>query len=203
MTAPVVLILASGRGKRFIASGGNVHKLDALLPSKSSQSNLPAKTVLQTTVDAVVATGLPYHVERANHAGMGDTIAAAVARTRDADGWLILPADMPLIDPEAIAAVASSLQASQNEASNAIILPIVKGERGHPVGFPSACRADLLALSGDSGAKRLFQKFETKKINVNELPRVHFPEGCLLDIDTAQALEKVAALIVSLPHPLS
>ena len=27
MPAPVVLILASGRGERFLASGGNTHKL--------------------------------------------------------------------------------------------------------------------------------------------------------------------------------
>jgi molybdenum cofactor cytidylyltransferase len=188
---PTVLILASGRGERFLASGGTTHKLDALLPARDGQ---PAKTVLQTTLDAVVATGLPYHVERQAHAGMGDAIAAAVAKTADANGWLMLPADMPLIDPHAILALA---QALQEDADASIIVPITGGQRGHPVGFPKACRADLLALAGDAGAKSLFQKYKTKKIHVDEIPSVTFPEGCLIDMDTVQDLEKINKLISS------
>jgi molybdenum cofactor cytidylyltransferase len=74
MKSPIVLILASGRGERFIASGGQGSKLDALLAGKR---------VLDWTLDAVRATGLPYHVEAGGHAGMGDSIAAAVAATQD------------------------------------------------------------------------------------------------------------------------
>jgi molybdenum cofactor cytidylyltransferase len=193
MTAPTVLILASGRGERFLASGGTTHKLDALLPSRGGS---PAKTVLQTTVDAVVATGLPYHIERQAHAGMGDSIAAAVAKTADAEGWLVLPADMPLIDPNAILAVAQALQeATTRETDDAIILPMIHGQRGHPVGFPKACLADLLNLRGDEGARALLQKFKTKKIHVDESPSVTFPEGCLIDMDTAQDLEKINKLL--------
>ena len=46
---PTVLILASGRGQRFVASGGIGSKLQAMLHGK---------TVLQHTVDAVRASGL-------------------------------------------------------------------------------------------------------------------------------------------------
>ena len=41
---PVVLVLASGRGERFLASGGSTHKL---------QADLGGRTVLQRTLDAV------------------------------------------------------------------------------------------------------------------------------------------------------
>jgi molybdenum cofactor cytidylyltransferase len=188
------LILASGRGERFLASGGTTHKLDALLPTRGG---LPAKTVLQATVDAVVESGLPYHIERSGHAGMGDTIAAAVVKTQDANGWLMLPADMPLIDPNAILAVAQALQLECDPASDvAITLPMVDGQRGHPVGFPKACLNDLLALAGDEGAKSLFQKFQTKKIHVDKLPEVHYPEGCLIDMDTVSDLEKINNLLL-------
>jgi molybdenum cofactor cytidylyltransferase len=67
---PTVIILASGRGERFIASGGQGSKLQALIGSK---------TVLQHTLDAVKATGLPWHLEDAGHPGMGDSIAVAQA----------------------------------------------------------------------------------------------------------------------------
>ena len=77
---PTVLILASGRGERFKASGGSVHKLQALLAGKP---------VLQHTLDAVRASGLPWHVEDAGHPGMGDSIAAAVRHTANAAGWLV------------------------------------------------------------------------------------------------------------------
>ena len=48
LNPPTVLILASGRGERFKASGGTVHKLQALLAGKP---------VLQHTLDAVRASG--------------------------------------------------------------------------------------------------------------------------------------------------
>ncbi|MFS2166500.1 NTP transferase domain-containing protein, partial [Variovorax sp. Varisp62] len=90
--SPVVIVLASGRGERFIAAGGTGSKLKALLAGRP---------VLERTLDAVRASGLPWHVEDAGHPGMGDSIAAAVRATPDAAGWLILPGDLPLVQPAA------------------------------------------------------------------------------------------------------
>ena len=118
---PVVLVLASGRGERFIASGGTGSKLRALLGGKP---------VLQHTLEAVQASGLPWHLEDAGHPGMGDTIAAAVRATRDAPGWLVLPGDLPLVRPQTLQAVAHAL------ASHEVVMPVFEGRRGHPVGFP-------------------------------------------------------------------
>jgi molybdenum cofactor cytidylyltransferase len=113
---------------------------------------------------------------------MGDTIAAAVAIARDFDGWLILPADMPLVPTDVILAVAQGLHKTE------ICVPVFEGIRGHPVGFSKACLGDLLALSGDKGARSLFQKFEVKKINVDKLP---LAKGCLIDIDTVHDLADI------------
>ena len=76
-SSPVVLVLASGKGERFIASGGKGSKLQALLAGKP---------VLEHTLDAVRASGLPWHLESADHEGMGDCIAAAVRATHGASG---------------------------------------------------------------------------------------------------------------------
>ncbi|MDI9332882.1 MAG: nucleotidyltransferase family protein [Cytophagales bacterium] len=177
----ILLILASGRGERFTASGGATHKLDA---------PFAGKTVLQATLAKARASGLACHVERADHAGMGDTIAAAVAANRHADGWLILPADMPLISPEVICAVANVLKNSAEHA--AIAMPVVQGQRGHPVGFSRACLDDLLALSGDMGARALLNKFAVKKIAVDHLPNAR---GCLIDIDTVADLAAASFIL--------
>jgi hypothetical protein len=101
--SPVVLVLASGRGERFVASGGKGSKLQALLGGQP---------VLEHTLAAVRASGLPYHVEDAGHPGMGDSIAAGVRATADAGAWLVLPGDLPLVAPASLHAVVAALAAA-------------------------------------------------------------------------------------------
>ena len=178
---PTVLILASGRGERFLASGGTTHKLQALLGGK---------TVLQHTLDAVKASGLPWHVEDAGHPGMGDSIAAAVSKTPDAAGWLVLPADLPLIQSATLLQVAEALGA------NDVVLPcFVKdgaqeeaAQRGHPVGFGAVCKQDLLNLSGNKGAAGVIIAYPAIKIIINDV-------GVVTDIDTVDDLLRAEAML--------
>ncbi|HYD76394.1 nucleotidyltransferase family protein [Ramlibacter sp.] len=164
---PVVLVLASGRGERFVASGGAGSKLQALLAGKP---------VLQWTLDAVRASGLPFHVEDAGHPGMGDSIAAAVRATRGAPGWLVLPGDLPLVKPATLRQVAQALAEGAE-----VVVPSYRGERGHPVGFSAACGEALVALTGPKGAAAV-----VKAHRVTELPVQD--EGVQVDIDTVDAL---------------
>lgn len=165
---PVILVLASGRGERFIASGGQGSKLGALLGGRP---------VLERTLEAVRASGLPWHVEAAGHPGMGDSIAAAVRATRDAPGWLVLPGDLPLVQPQTLRAVALALQAY------AAVVPVFEGQRGHPVGFGAACGAALAALSGTAGAARVLQAQAVHELPVDDI-------GCVTDIDTVADLAR-------------
>lgn len=174
---PTVLILASGRGERFMASGGATHKLQALLAGK---------TVLQHTLDAVKASGLPWHVEDAGHPGMGDSIAAAVSKTPDADGWLILPADLPLIQPGTLLQVAEALRTSD------VVLPCFVSDgveqRGHPVGFGTVCQKDLLNLRGNKGAASVIADYSAIKLIANDI-------GMVTDIDTVDDLARADMLL--------
>ena len=167
---PTVLILASGRGERFIASGGTGSKLDAMLSGK---------TVLQHTLDAVQKSGLPYHVERGPHPGMGDAIAAAVRATPDAAGWLVLPGDLPLIQPETLCVVALAL------GNHAAVVPTFNSQRGHPVGFSLQCRVALEALKGNRGAAPVLSVYNAIEMVVNDA-------GSVTDIDTLDDLYRVA-----------
>ena len=85
-----MIILAAGQGKRFTASGGRVHKLQALLVRT---------LVLEHVLTSERGSGLPFYQVPAGQSrpGMGDSIAAGVRATCSAPGWLLLPADMPLI----------------------------------------------------------------------------------------------------------
>ncbi len=172
-TRPTVIVLASGRGERFTASGGQVHKLQALLGGKK---------IIDWTLAAVRETGLPYHVEGVGHPGMGDSIAAAVRATPDAQGWLILPADLPLIQPATLLAVAQALQ----QAS--LVYPMYAGQRGHPVGFGRAYAEQLANLKGNKGAAQLIKAQHATELVVKDV-------GCVTDIDTLQDLEKAQQLL--------
>lgn len=165
---PTVIILASGRGERFLASGGHGSKLDALIKGKS---------ILQWTLDAVIATGLPWHLEGAGHLGMGDSIAAAVRATASSNGWLILPADLPMITSQTIQTVADAIARGAQAA-----YPVHAGQRGHPVGFAASASADLLNLKGNRGAAGILSARSAIEIIVNDL-------GCVTDIDTLAQLE--------------
>ena len=169
---PTVIVLASGRGERFVASGGQGSKLDALIEGK---------TVLQWTLDAVKATGLPWHLEDAGHPGMGDSIAAAVRATPDAAGWLILPADLPLILPQTILAVARALENGAQAA-----YPLYQGQRGHPVGFAATSGSELQNLKGNRGAAGILSAQSAIELIVSDA-------GCAMDVDTLEQL--VAARI--------
>ena len=103
----VVIVLASGRGARFVASGGTVPKLQAMLAGRP---------VLDWTLAAVRASGLRYHLEDAGHPGMGDSIAAGVRATADAQAWLILPGDLPLIQPSTLCSLGWSISVRRRES---------------------------------------------------------------------------------------
>lgn len=174
---PVVLVLASGRGERFVASGGQVHKLRALL------GGVP---VLEHTLAAVHASGLAWHLEDVGHPGMGDSIAAAVRATAGAAGWLVLPGDLPLVRPDTLRMLAQAV------AKAAVTAPFYHGERGHPVGFAAQCLPDLLALTGEQGAASVVRKFaqqgQVQNLEVQD-------EGTVTDIDTVQDLARAERIL--------
>lgn len=166
MSLPTVIVLASGRGERYVASGGRTHKLQALLAGK---------TVLQHTLDAVRASGLSWHLEDAGHPGMGDSIAAAVRASAGASGWLILPADLPLIQSSTLCAIAAAL------GGHDVVLPVYRGQRGHPVGFCADCGPELMRLQGSAGAASVVKAHAAIDLTVDDI-------GCVTDIDTVEDL---------------
>ena len=172
---PVVLVLASGRGTRFAARGGQGPKLQALLAGRP---------VLDWTLAAVRASGLPWHLEDGGHAGMGDSIAAAVRATAGAPGWLVLPGDLPLLRPDTLRALAGA------PAELAVVVPVVNGQRGHPVRFAAHCGPELLQLQGPQGAAAVVRAHGAALWPVDD-------PGCTFDIDTVQDLERAAQWLAS------
>jgi molybdenum cofactor cytidylyltransferase len=179
MTSPVVLVLASGKGERFSASGGQGSKLHAMIAGKR---------VIDWTLDAVKASGLRWHVEDGGHAGLGDSIAAAVRATPDATGWLILPADLPLIRPGTLRAVADALERHD------VVVPHHLGQRGHPVGFDRVCESALRGLHGAGGANSVVRA-EAAVDGVFDLEIED--EGIVTDVDTVADLRAAERMLAA------
>lgn len=195
---PVVVVLAAGRGSRF---RGDRHKLEQPIGGGGA-------SVLGHTLHHVIGSGLPLVVvttaklaplaERHVAArdvvaldpllpvGMGHSIAAGVAARSHASGWLVLPADMPMVLPATLRAVAAAL------AHHALAYPQYRGRRGHPVGFGAELFSELIALGGDEGARRLLARYPSHPVDVDD-------PGVLVDIDTQQDLLDLAAPPVNVP----
>lgn len=154
------LLLAAGAGRRFGAD-----KLCALLPDATplvvaSARNLLAAGcsviavvrdqsagagALLADLDGIELVGCPDA-----DAGLGHSLAAGVAASLSADGWLVALGDMPAIQPSSIARVLAALRAGGD-----LVAPAWRGQRGHPVGFGRCWRDALLAMRGDRGARDL------------------------------------------------
>jgi molybdenum cofactor cytidylyltransferase len=189
--AMVGVLLAAGEGVRF-GGGKLVHPLD----DGSAIAAHAARNLISAGLDvvAVVRAGdfpLADILEQEGcqvtpctqsvH-GMGHTLAHGVTASREAAGWIVALGDMPRVKPATIEAIAAALAAGA-----AIAAPVYQGERGHPVGFASRLRDELMQLVGDTGAKAVLQR------HAEEIVLVDCDDpGVVLDIDRKADLERIA-----------
>lgn len=186
----MAILLAAGAGTRF-GGGKLLHPLaDGVAIAAHAARNLRAADF---DVVAVVRPGdFPlsemleqegcYVTPCADAArGMGHSLAHGIASVRDAAGWIVALADMPRIRPETIRAVADAV------ANGALVAaPAYRGERGHPVAFSAALKPELLALSGDSGARAVLERHR------DEIRLVECDDpGTVIDVDARADLERL------------
>lgn len=184
------MLLAAGMGKRFDASGSR-NKLLQLLPSGMTVVGSSAKNMLSVLPGtlAVISTsgnslasilqsaGCEVSVCHDAQNGLASSLVHALQQSPDdCAGWVIALADMPFVHPESIAAI---VQALNNGAG--IAVPTYQGARGNPVGFSRQYLPQLLALTGDQGARSLLKIFPVTEVAVNDA-------GILKDIDVLQDL---------------
>jgi molybdenum cofactor cytidylyltransferase len=153
----VAILLAAGAGTRF-GGGKLLHPLaDGVAIAAHAARNLIAAGLNVTAVvppgdfplaEMLEQEGCFVTVCRDAARGMGASFAHGIATERDADGWVIALGDMPSITPATIASVVAALNAGAT-----IVAPQFHGQRGHPVGFGAALCGELIALTGDTGAR--------------------------------------------------
>jgi molybdenum cofactor cytidylyltransferase len=184
---PVVgILLAAGSASRF---GGE--KLMAALPD-GRPVGIAALENLAAAVDAVVVVVRPHDAVLAAAfaargarvtacpqaaEGMGVSLAWGIRAAPVAAGWVIALADMPWVQSATISGVVAALRRGA-----AVAAPQRQGKRGHPVGFAADRYPELIALSGDEGAKPVVAQHRVTLIDTEDA-------GILLDVDTRQDLD--------------
>lgn len=182
------ILLASGFSRRF----GNTDKLLQPLPGGSAIALASAQNLIQAVPVsiAVVRTGNKALADLLEQVGlqvvycdetaqeMADSLTTAIRHSQKmdkaSDGFVIALADMPYIAPATIQAISEQLNAGA-----AIVIPTYQGKRGHPVGFSSKFRDELLTLKGDKGARSIIKR------HADEVTLLETDDaGILVDIDT-------------------
>ena len=189
------VVLAAGASRRF----GEANKLLA---------DLGGRTLLERVVDAVSAAGVTdvvvvtgwdsAAVEAALRGqrvrvvhnvrwdeGMGGSIATGIeAVGPTASGAFIVPADLPLLTPQAIASLIAAFRAADG---NRIVFPITAaGEQRNPVLWPRTHFGALLSLPLEKGAKALLQLIAAQCLSVP------VDDALLSDVDTSADLAAIA-----------
>ena len=166
------LVLAGGRSSRMAPR----NKLLETVGGEPMVRHVAAKALAGGAQPVIVVTGHEAAAVTAALGGLDVTIAAnpdyadglstslrAGLRALPAciDGALILLGDMPQIETPVLTALMAAFTGPA-----AICLPVRHGRRGNPVLWGSAHFAEMMQLTGDSGAKPLMARHETHLIEV-------------------------------------
>ncbi|MDW3207651.1 MAG: molybdopterin-binding/glycosyltransferase family 2 protein [Alphaproteobacteria bacterium] len=195
MAAPRIagILLAAGQSRRM----GPVNKLLETLDGKSLVRHA-AETMLAAGVDSATAvTGhesdrvrkaldgldMAYTLNPDYARGLSETVKRGVASVPDeADGALICLGDMPRVQASTIRKLIAAFDPVEGRS---ICVPVHNGKRGNPVLLSRRFFAEIMELSGDSGAKALISAYEDQVAEV----AVDDP-FIFLDLDTPEALEQ-------------
>jgi len=190
------VVLAAGRSRRM----GTVNKL---------LIGVDGKPMVRHAVDAALGAGLTPVVVVTGHerdkvsaalAGLPVTLvdnsayaeglstslrAGLGALPSEAEGALICLADMPRVSAAELKRLAGAFDPREGRA---IVVPTRHGKRGNPVLWARQFFADMRAVAGDVGARHLIGAHPELVAEI-EMEG----DGILTDIDTPQALAKLAA----------
>ncbi|MFZ6649421.1 nucleotidyltransferase family protein [Undibacterium sp. TJN25] len=184
------ILLAAGKGSRFDASGVQ-NKLMQVLPSGEAVAVASARNLLAVLPDVLAVTrpatpALEHALQAAGcrvqtcadaGQGMAASLVHGLQQGGDCAGWIIALGDMPYVQQSTLQAMLQALRAGAG-----IVLPVHEGKRGNPVGFSSSYLPQLLALSGDQGARSLLKHYPVTEVDVDDA-------GIHRDIDLPSDLE--------------
>lgn len=107
-------------------------------------------------------------------------LAAAVMTRSHADGWVVLPADMPMLQTATLHALVSAL------SQGPIVFPTYRHLRGHPVAFAAELYSELVHMDSEQALRRLAARYPSVEVEVDD-------PGILMALRPQSALTQLRA----------
>ncbi|MBX9666716.1 MAG: nucleotidyltransferase family protein [Candidatus Obscuribacterales bacterium] len=190
MANVAVIILAAGESKRMGSSKQLLHfqgvtLLDRALTAARGTNSEQVLLVLGAQFEKLAATVTGDNIQIVNNGdwkeGIASSIRIAVENlAEDIDAALFLTCDQPLVDAELLSTIIATY-----ESTKQAVVASDYGTPGVPALFARELLPDLLALSGDKGAKSV--------ILANISCLVSAPQA-QYDIDTQKDIERLEEL---------
>ncbi|MFL5297646.1 MAG: NTP transferase domain-containing protein [Phenylobacterium sp.] len=184
------IVLAAGQGSRFgggklTAAWGAGVLLEGALAAAFAAPVRSVTVVIGADAEAVAAAARDFDpraliVHARDYAeGMAASLRAGIASLpSDAEGVFVFLGDMPRVPPPLLRKMAGALYEGALAAA-----PVYRGRRGNPVLLSRELFPQLLALTGDAGARGVLQGLG-EKLALVESP----DDGVLFDVDTQDDL---------------
>ena len=137
-------------------------------------------------VQAVLKNRKLRFVHNADYAeGLSTSVRAGIAAVQDFDAAFVCLGDMPLIEAADLNRMIAAFNAVEGRS---LVAPVLGRKLGNPVLWGQEHFTDLMALTGDRGARSLI---ESQRDQIVEIAVTH--DGILLDADTPEALAEIKA----------
>ncbi|TAK93400.1 MAG: hypothetical protein EPO09_12775 [Aquabacterium sp.] len=133
-------------------------------------SQLPMVLVAPKAITDQARGLLPHNclVDASAEGGLDDayslarSVAAGVLASSQADGWLVLPGDMPMLSVDTLKLVSNAVQ------TYPIAYAQYQARRGHPMGFGKELFSELVHLDLDRDLHRLTSRYPAEGIDVDD-----------------------------------
>jgi len=189
----VTVILAAGQARRM--GEGGPHKLLAEFGGVPLIRRSVMTAIDSRSASVIVVTGhrkseiesalsgldvtIAHNPDYAS--GMASSLATgfSVEHARDADGILVMLADMPGVSSDDLDKLMAAFRQSGGQS---IIRAVSRGKRGNPVILPKSLFDAVLRLEGDVGARQIIETSGVPVVDIDIGDAAH------LDVDTPEAV---------------
>lgn len=136
-----------------------------------------AEAVRRAGAEAVIPSVAPPDMKASIQAALRSIEQHGAPSLQDA--FLVAPADMPRLSP---AIIHRLVELHQSGCREQILVPELRGERGHPVLFPWAMAANVFQLNSDEGLNAIVDRSQPRRVPCADL--VAQDDNPFADIDT-------------------
>ena len=176
-------LLLPFKGKPLIA-----HAVDTLLASAVDEIIIVLGHEADQVRAAIGEKRVRFVENRDYHEGLGSSVRAGFAavpfQTR---AIMIYLADQPLLEPGDVNFLIHAF-AEAGKTNKSIVVPLFGGQRGNPVILESSYKGSILAITGETGCRRVIKQNPDQVLTV-EMENDHV----IRDIDTPEDYERLVA----------